>query len=220
MYVFPPPFADPDGSRVASPILTRFQNRKATALAAAVLSLTIGAASPIAVSAAEQGSSGNEPAAVGPGSSRYLPPVGDGTGNQPHSTDRARLVSKRLIHGVDAGPHKDVWELKIYSPSNDMVVTNRLIAPKGSTPRPTLILLPGADGKKSKRTWKPTRTSLGSSGTNMSKFSPRSRAVSRSTRIGSSATAPSKARLTGARTWARNCPRSSATNFTPTTAWR
>lgn len=105
------------------------------------------------MSAAEHRSSGNEPAAVSPGSSRYLRPVGDGTGNQPHSTERARLVSKCLIRGVDAGPHKDVWELRIYSPANDMVVTNRLIAPKGSTPRPTLILLPGADGKKSKRTW-------------------------------------------------------------------
>lgn len=85
------------------------------------------------------------------GSSKYLPTIG---GNKPAITSKAaHLVSKRKLRVANQGNRNDVWEFKFYSAANDMVVTNRIITPKGTAPRPSLILLPGSHGKNSQRTW-------------------------------------------------------------------
>ncbi|WP_169332154.1 alpha/beta hydrolase [Corynebacterium lubricantis] len=51
----------------------------------------------------------------------------------------AHVVEKRHLSGNE-------WEVDIYSPSNDLIITNTLVMAEGNEPRPNVVLLPGLGG--------------------------------------------------------------------------
>ncbi len=134
------------------------------AVAAAVLSvagIAVSGMLTVSPTAVAQSSAGNpalqpaiSPMDVPYGSSKHLPKIsGKKLAGDPR---KAHMVSKKKLRVANTGSRNDVWEVKIYSAANGQVVTNRIISPKGTKPRPSLILLPGSRGKASQRSWENT----------------------------------------------------------------
>lgn len=80
-------------------------------------------------------------------SSTLLGEVPGTTDPQPvRGSTGAKVVDVRHVHD-------NLYEVDVYSPAMDSVVTNLLVLPSGDAPRPTLYLMQGSNGGQLGETW-------------------------------------------------------------------